>query len=69
LTPGFAYSGSVDNFCSSAKARRELGYAPKNGISDAIVECRRFSKMRCSRKTQQNAGKYGLAFASDIRLS
>ena len=69
LTPGFAYSGSVDNFCSSTKARREIGYAPKNRISDAIVECRRFSEMLCLRKTQHNASKYGLVFSPDIWLS
>jgi dihydroflavonol-4-reductase len=43
LTEAFVLSGSMRNLCSSAKARRELGYEPLATLESAILACRRFS--------------------------
>jgi len=43
VTKALVLSGCADNRCSSAKARRELGYEPGPGLESAILECRRFS--------------------------
>jgi len=44
LSKALVLSGCVDNRCSSAKAMRELGYAPGASLEPAILECRRFSE-------------------------
>jgi dihydroflavonol-4-reductase len=44
LTRAFVLSGSLQNQCSSAKARRELGYEPSPGLEPAILQCRRFGE-------------------------
>lgn len=46
LTRAFVLSGSLRNSCSIAKARSELGYEPRFGLEEGIVECRRFSEAR-----------------------
>lgn len=55
LTLGFAYSSSFDNYCSSAKAMRELGYAPKDELYPAILACRRFSETWCGARPRDRA--------------
>ncbi len=44
VTRALVLSGCAENRCSSAKAARELGYAPGAGLESAIMECRNFSK-------------------------
>jgi Nucleoside-diphosphate-sugar epimerases len=46
LTRAFVLSGSLLNACSSAKARAELGYAPRSSLEEGIRECRAFSEAR-----------------------
>jgi Nucleoside-diphosphate-sugar epimerases len=63
LTPGFGYSGSADNFCSSGKAMRELGYAPKDRLFASILACRRFSETWC--KPKPSLGARGMGWVSN----
>jgi dihydroflavonol-4-reductase len=69
LTSAFACSGSVDNFCSSAKAMRELGYAPKDELVDAIIACRRFSEMLGKQSSPRDEKWRRLILAPGARLS
>lgn len=42
LTRALLLSGSVSNACTSAKAMRDLGYAPCSSLEEGIVTCRNF---------------------------
>lgn len=56
------------SYCSSAKARRELGYAPSGSLSVALLESRDYSETARRRTIEHNASKYGLDFSQDIRI-
>ncbi len=42
LNRALVLSGSVSNACTSAKAMRDLGYAPRASLEDGIADCRNF---------------------------
>lgn len=44
LSKALILSGSVQNVCTSAKARRELGYEPRADLTESVIACRKFSR-------------------------
>jgi nucleoside-diphosphate-sugar epimerase len=66
--PTLLRSDRGTSYCSSAKARRELGYAPSGSLSDALRESRDYSERIRSLTIEHDLSKYGLDFSSDIRI-
>ena len=44
LSSALVLSGQMRNVCSSAKAMRDLGYAPRSSLEESIVACRNFGE-------------------------
>jgi dihydroflavonol-4-reductase len=44
LSSALVLSGQMRNVCSSAKAMRDLGYAPRPSLEESIAACRNFGK-------------------------